>query len=888
MEDNLSYELIVEKEKLVDPSLAALLYGETFQERIDVLSYSNRINHLHNLFLMYAVLIQAYIIARAVDNQSTIEDLELPQPLTEQISDYWHGKYDLADENNVFSFLIGWSRSGQEDIIDSRLPADVFSELGSLYADYCKNVRSMPNMDSSCNWFDTERYLALLECLPLLSACSLDEKRDVLVFQPRTERVIISCIPFFFHNKNANFLEHALRSKVYLFTSAWRGEKNDWPILQLFDLSCGKKKQLRIDAGNEGIRIICRSVGLSTVWYSVEDCWCDLAYLKRVIDATGWVLKKYLRVMHNGDIYSDIKQLFYETELYNKLDDLHGGKKEVYSSKDQLDAFLYEMFITFGVFRSLFGLFMDPWENPYSEKLFDLYMEYFRDESIITAEREEVLRNQLMDKIAEHTEKLKRISPEYSKNYRVRKREILAEWNAFAVLQAAGIDSNSKLFADKERMLSIDDYYQMVRNPSTTIEDDLCDVLTLLNCIYGPLVDSAESVETKNETVQYKFDENAYLARMMQYQHNMQEQNLEDLFDMFLDIIARSDNNPAVQKCLGRNNIIRSVDVIPYRNEILRCLAEKPRSMPVRTVSDKKIFISYCHADADAVMECCAILQNNGFNVIIDERRFRAGSDWKEIAKKIISADDCTAVLVFFSKNVIFSDAVEFELNHAQRNKKAIIAVNLETSQPLIYEYLDDIEHSSCHERNYAGQLKQYFPKNNIFVKPDQYFSKLIPDLQDLFYEKETEIGDFVDGPYTELEEQVINFYALLKYGYECDSSNFGFRRGEKVNEFFSEEMEKKLSVNRCIFPLIVSVRETKIKRDNIALIGYEIIKNNTTAKRANQYILSSKRLDTDDYYCIPNYRLTGSDGTWMVEPFLVKRWNLLQRRDLLKEEHYE
>jgi hypothetical protein len=836
---------------------------------------------------MYAVLIQAYIIACAVDNQCTIEDLELPKQLTEQISDYWHGKYDLADENNVFSFLIGWSRSGQNDIIDSRLPTDVFSELASLYGDYCKNVRSMPNMNSSCNWFDTERYLALLECLPLLSACSLDEKRDMLVFRQKTKRVAISCIPFFFHNKNANFLEHDLRSKVYMFTSAWRGEKNDWPILHLFDLSSGKKKQLRIDAGNEGIRMICRGVGLSTMWYSVEDCWCDLAYLKRVIDATGWVLKKHLRVMHNGDIYSDIKQLFYETEIYNKFDDLQGGKKEVYSSKDQLDAFLYEMFITFGVFRSLFGLFTDPWENPYSEKLFDLYMEYFRDELIITAEKEDLLRRQLMDKIAEHTEKLKRISPEHSTNYRVRKREIIAEWNAFSVLQAAGIDSNSKLFADKERMLSIDDYYQMVRNPSTTIENDLCDVLTLLNCIYGPLVDSVDSTETKIEAMSYKFDENLYLTNIMQYQHNMQDRNLEELFDIFLDIVDRSENNIAVQKCLGRNNIIRSVDVIPYRNEILRCLEEKPHAMPVCTVSDKKFFVSYCHEDADAVMECCAILQNNGINTIIDERRFGLGHDWKEIAKEIISADDCAAVLVFFSKNVIFSEAVEFELNHAQRNKKDIIAINLEAPQP-IYEYLDDIEHSLNQGRNYAGQLKRYLTENNIFANPQEYYSKLIPELHKRCCENETEIGDFVEGPYSELEEQVINFYALLKYGYECDSSNFGFRRGEKVNEFFSEEMEKKLSVSRCIFPLIVSVRETKIKRDNIALIGYEIIKNNTTAQRANQYILSSKRLDTDDYYCIPNYRLTGSDGTWMVEPFLVKRWNLLPRRDLLKEEHYE
>ena len=286
-------------------------------------------------------------------------------------------------------------------------------------------------------------------------------------------------------------------------------------------------------------------------------------------------------------------------------------------------------------------------------------------------------------------------------------------------------------------------------------------------------------------------------------------------------------------------------------------------------------------------MQCCRLLQKNHFDVIVDKRRFKLGDDWKQIARESISSDDCAVVLVFFSKNVVFSSAVEYELNHAHRSNKTIFTVNLEPQIPSIYEYLDDIEHSQSPEANLAGELKQYFPKNKIFAKTDEYVSLLIPGLRELLNGTETNIGSFVDES-PELVEQVINFYALLKYGYESDSSNFGFRRGEKADEFFSEEMEKKLSLSRCIFPLIVSVRETNIKRDNIALIGYEIIKNNTTAKRTNQYILSSKKLATDDYYCIPNYRLTGANGAWMVEPFLVKRWDLPPKRELLKEDQNE
>ena len=139
----LSYELIVEQKKLMDPSLAALIYGDTFEERFDTLSSSAaiRVNHFHDLFLFYAVLIQAYEIARAVEKQCTVEQLRLPGTLAAQISDYWHGKYDLADGNNVYSFLIGWIREKQADVFNPALPTHVLTELGDMYADYCKNVR---------------------------------------------------------------------------------------------------------------------------------------------------------------------------------------------------------------------------------------------------------------------------------------------------------------------------------------------------------------------------------------------------------------------------------------------------------------------------------------------------------------------------------------------------------------------------------------------------------------------------------------------------------------------------------------------------------------------------------------------------------------------------
>ena len=663
-----------------------------------------------------------------------------------------------------------------------------------------------------------------------------------------------------------------VRHKGYLFTSAQQGERNHWPIVCLWRLNSGERRQIRLDATNESMRQICRAVGISTQWYSVEDCWCDLAYLKRVIDATYWVLMKYFGVnqLQRQDLYPRIKELFRETDLYDKLDEITDADGKVMSTRESIEAFFYEMFITFGIFKSLHGLFMDPWEHPYSEKLFSLYVQYFRAEGMLTAEKETALYAQKTASIQEHVDKLKRISPKNSPNYRTRKREIIAEWTAFAALQAAGFDSGSKLFADRERMLSIDDYYHMVRNPNTTLEGDLSEVLWLLDSIYGPLVDS----ETP-DGAEYQFEETAYRAAMLAEGQALQGADIETLFDRFLDITKRSRNHPAIEKVLGRNDICDADTVDSYRREILRCLREQPEDQHVEVPSRKRFFISYCSDDAETVLRLCAQLEERHYHVVLDEQRFEVGSNWKERAKEEISSPDCVGVIVFAGPRIAYSEAVEFELGHARRKGKKILPVNLLPTRE-IYEYLDNIDHQENADQHYADSMKKHFSKHTVYATPGDFLQKLTPELDRLLEGGDERIGDLVrQGPYSELEVQVINFYALLKYGFGRNDASFEHKPGDRVDEHFSEETEKRTSVTRCVYPLIVSVRETKIKRDNIALIGYEIIKSNTSSTDTNQYILSSRRLDTDDYYCIPNYRLTGTNGLWMVEPFLTKRLDL-------------
>jgi len=55
-----------------------------------------------------------------------------------------------------------------------------------------------------------------------------------------------------------------------------------------------------------------------------------------------------------------------------------------------------------------------------------------------------------------------------------------------------------------------------------------------------------------------------------------------------------------------------------------------------------------------------------------------------------------------------------------------------------------------------------------------------------------------------------------------------------------------------------------------VTLLGYEIVKGKGCVGHSENYILSSKKLMTDDYYCIPNYRRVGEDCSWMIEPLMV------------------
>ena len=115
---------------------------------------------------------------------------------------------------------------------------------------------------------------------------------------------------------------------------------------------------------------------------------------------------------------------------------------------------------------------------------------------------------------------------------------------------------------------------------------------------------------------------------------------------------------------------------------------------------------------------------------------------------------------------------------------------------------------------------------------------------------------------YNDLEFAVASLYAFFKFGEVIKEST-----PTTIDRAFTSHP---VNGRSCIFPLVTSVKETRLKRDNITLMGYEIVGSKELEDKKTNYILSSRKLPPDDYYCLPNSRTTAKDCAWMVEPLLV------------------
>lgn len=861
----ISYEALLQ-ESYISPSVGELLFGKTPEKHQQTLHRPGTLpKTAYNICLLYSALIQAYVIGKAIQKECTIFGLGFPPRAIDTIKYCWSidSTYDLAQDDMIFSFLLDWAGCGNREIMGENA-AQIISAIRDTHKLYTKNARVIQTISE-------QTFLYFLASLPLLHSTQLDFHNQKIIIDTSTTYIETKCSPYIsFWNTETERTVDRQTPNCYILTSIDQGDRNGEPCFNIAELNSHntkiRTKQIRRQiANNENLLMVCKAVGIQTDWYPIDDCWCDLAFLKRITVITKkaltvfWEQKLNAPLHREKNVIGNFREMYKSSELYNKI------REDKPVPLHQIDAFLYELYINYGVFKSMWGLFLDEPENKYSRELFELFMKLFVEEKMITEAQKREYENLCSNKISMHIFKLEKIVPKDSYQYEARCREIKAEWRAFYVLQAAGI-STENLFADKEEILSIDDYYDMVKNPVSSLKEDLRKVLSLLTAFYGAML-----------ACQFSFKEKKFQKAVWQIQKQDAGKEVGALFDELIEIVQRANNDSNMNRVLGRKMVCDPANLREYRNVIIPTINDEGTTIPSMPFNEKEVFISYSHEDQHRVSAYVERWQKMGFRVFFDKHTFRGGDDWRKIAGRVIESDACEAVLVFMSKAAACSEAVSWELECAQRSaakkfgqdpdrkNRYIVAINLE-SEP-IPAYLKELDLSRCEGAEYARTIRKIQPDSKVYYDHDMDIGS---GLEDAPLDKELRNRLFVDNDngivvqktkLNRLELSVANFYAYLKYG-----DDFLWRE-DLTDDLFDNYPFG--TISRCIFPMVISVKETKIKRDNITLAGYEMIQGKGRKEQGISYILSSKRLSTDEYYCIPNYR-SAEDCSWMVEPFLV------------------
>ena len=457
-----------------------------------------------------------------------------------------------------------------------------------------------------------------------------------------------------------------------------------------------------------------------------------------------------------------------------------------------------------------------------------------------------------------------------SNGYKKRHKEIEIESETLFLLNAAGLE-NERLFPDVEQILSIDDYYDKLWNRDITVEENLKEVFTFLCTFYGTMF-----------AQQGEMSEAEQRENVERIAEECSSRNAVELMRAFYDLI--NNNDKAFERITGRTKNENKLNRFKIRIDNLEKALKDSRDEKIgveqlEPKAKKKFFISYSHEDRKKVhrLVCALTYELHRLEIPVDlyydEEEFRAGDDWRNKAKTLIRSEDCLGAVLFLSKNSAQSEPVHFEFSKLQECKKRIVCVNGEMEK--LSEWLGKMQkqvEKKTSER--VSDFCEYYQTSRIFVpfwdkkakeeNLEDCVKTLIEEIRKEYKEhKEKNAQNDMGRVITEPIKQAANLYVALKMGIfnSYDST------GEWDVVFSGENYE----LNECIYPLVLSLKETRIKRDNVIMFGYEIITKKGDSNFPIRYLLSSKKLDADDYYCIPHCRRVGEKCSWMVDPYLVR-----------------
>lgn len=877
----------------ITPSLLRLLFPQAEDEYGEIIGSYDYPLVAFKAELLHSALVHAFVFARAIRSGKSLNEENYPFSFRSQIKNSWTLNAfsgPVTTPSNTFSSFLNNCLYVTPLLIkenSNKTISTIIQAIRIITEDDYTGYESPLNEETLLNFFDS---------LLLFKTTEIDYDRMQFIFRlNKDEEYEIDCQPFIYmltDNQNKS----SAKPSCYIATYVCKGKQIGELCINLRPLDGiinPPAKQIYCQASkNETIRMMFKALDLPTDWLAVQRNWCcDLEFMQKLANVAEDVLPKYWNLsrteIKSKCVKDDFVALFYDSRIKNDiLEKYKSPSKKLHIGN--LDNILFGLFINHGIFKTMRDLF-DESDNPSASTnskrnmshLFELFLDAFESQKYITADEKQHALDECNRKIDTHIFALRAKVHESSPRFQKRSLEIVAEWRAYTVLKLAGIRADN-LFADKESIYSIDDYFNMIKKSSTSAQDGLNQVLALLIEIYGALIKN-DLTTGHNDTANSTYiKEDQFYSDIYSLRQEIANYDLDARFQKFYEIVKKSENSVQVSKILGRESICDIDKLVDFRYDIKDNLHNEHKEVSDKNsevsvdFSKKFIFVSYSHADRTEVERFVRHWKRLGYQVYIDNREMQGGDDWEEKAISAIKHKNCAMFSIFISKNSLLSLPVAQELLAAKErfqngeiqyvlldiaeNEVATTIINLKNCT----NNIEKRNALSVFVKNITDSLLYIFP--STLDKTNEYNNSLLQILG--VPNKETDL--IRDSEYTILEKTIAKFYTFLKYGVYTDNN---------IDEYFQGNAENSPSMKKCIYPIVASMKETKIHRDNITMVGYEMVTGNADSRDRTNYILTTRPLpNPDDYYCIPHQNRVGEDCSWMADPLLISYKRMMQK----------
>ena len=855
----------IERAGTASPSFSAIFLGDPDDFEAPVLQTLSLPKLMYDISMFYAMLIQARLAKRAIEESKQIYDL-CGDGTGRFLRYLWHyGSSDVSKLHldgtglTLFSFLNDCVREG----ID---PSAFGPNAPAVLRGVADHYSRFTQMGSVWNIKEYKvRFLELLEAFPLLAIVEIDKDQSRVRFD---DGDWINASPFIFFNEDRTFFmitvnkgeqNHQLRIRVHEFNN--------------LDEDPNEKYVTVVVRNNEYLTMLCEAYGLETVWYSQEEYLGNCTFVVRLSEILAEALQEDIKnqVGMQPDIIPYVRRYFQRSPILDTIDSLAkpiNGNGTSGDNNYALQNLLMGLIITNGALVTTHDLIYvgdymtdntcvptidedyDEQFNMSADRLFNLVVDIITRKGYAKLDVEHRV-NQCRREIDLHLRQLEGIVPENTLAYRIRADHILAEQMSSCILQLIGVEKDN-LFANQEVMLSINDYFDMVNNRNADLAQSIHNIVSFLIRFYSKIAGHYTEMPLGISP--------------------------HEMLEIFRGYCEKVQGSPKISEAIGRD--ICDLKILDsYIDNFKRIKSWNGDG--VGFISKDYFMISYSHEDSEFVKKEVMHLRSRGYNIHIDEDRFRAGDNWRSRFVKELQDPDCVGMLAFLSKRSVAKDTIRFEMEAAARIAdehnldedeayRFVVPVNMEMES--IGAWMNDLLYSkdsglSRAEWDNVSACRDKIDSSKIFInRHDPTCSDQLEEAVSSRVEKGRVNVDF--NTMNEAELAVNSFFAFLKTG-----EFYWFRRKDGQNELTRLMRSNDADMVHCIYPMLVSVKETRIKRDSITILGYEVITGKTQGgidKSASRVMLSSSSIKADDYYCIPNVRSSGECGQWMANPLLV------------------